>query len=462
MNTKIKKKRSIRLKALGYLIVFSITILFFLWLTQITFLSYFYEKYQTSNADKVASIISKTDVDSLVESTEALAYKYNVCVEINYEDGSKRKINDMMNGCELSHGPMIENFVNKLKQSNKSVDKLKIVGKDFEIRGILYQVKNKDYIVNIYSPIEDINTTSIILKNQLIYITILVMVIAIIVSYFLAKKITDPITKITKKAKELGDGNYEPMESESDIEEINELTNTLNEVGYELSKTDELRRDLMANVSHDLKTPLTMIKAYAEMVRDISYKDDKKREEHLNVIIDESDRLTILVNDILEMSKAEANADFLKLEEYDLVGQIKSIIAKYDIIKETENYNIILEAPKKVVVKADKEKINQVVYNLINNAINYTGDDKKVIVRVKEEKDGTLIEIVDSGKGIDKKDLKFIWNRYFKKEKNHKRNVVGSGIGLSIVKSILERHGFEYGVESKKNVGTKFYFTIKK
>ena len=113
-------------------------------------------------------------------------------------------------------------------------------------------------------------------------------------------------------------------------------------------------------------------------------------------------------------------------------------------------------------MNADKSKINQVVYNLINNAINYTGDDKVVKIKVTEEDNQYLVEIIDTGKGISNKDIKYIWNRYYKQEKNHKRNVVGSGVGLSIVKSILIRHNFEYGVKSKRNRGTTFYFKVKK
>ena len=113
-------------------------------------------------------------------------------------------------------------------------------------------------------------------------------------------------------------------------------------------------------------------------------------------------------------------------------------------------------------MKADKKRISQVIYNLINNAINYTGDDLKVTIRITENQKDCKIEITDTGKGIDEKDLPNIWNRYYKKEKNHKRNVVGTGLGLSIVKNILEQHNFKYGVNSIKNKGTTFYFQIKK
>lgn len=460
MNTK-NKKRSMNLKTLSYLIVFSVSILFLLWVFQYLFLNYFYERYQIKSVTQLATMLQKMDYEEIEKNIENLVYKNNVCMQIEYEDFVEN-YNTRMNGCELTNNTHMYFYKKKISASSSSLKAIKIIDKNFRNKGFLYGIKKEDYNIYIYSSLEEINSTSVILKNQLIYIMIAVMIIAIIISYFLSKKITEPIRNITKKAKELGNGNYNINIEESDITEVNDLANTLNEVGMELSKTDELRRDLMANVSHDLKTPLTMIKAYAEMVKDISYKDEKKRNEHLDIIIDEADRLTLLVNDILQMTKEEANADFLKIEKYDLTQEIKNIIKKYEIIKETEQYTFNLELPKKAMVHADKAKINQVVYNLINNAINFTGENKVVYIKMIEEKEDYLVEIIDTGKGISPKELKYIWNRYYKQEKNHKRNVVGSGVGLSIVKSILIRHQFDYGVTSKKNKGTTFYFRIHK
>ena len=281
-------------------------------------------------------------------------------------------------------------------------------------------------------------------------------------SILVSDMLNKPILKITSKAKEMAKGNYEPDEEIYNIKELDELRTTLNYAKSEIKNTDELRKDLMANVSHDLKTPLTMIKAYAEMARDINYNNKAKRNENLSIIIQEADRLNILVNDILNLSKLENNKEELTLEDYDLVEEVKSILNRYQIIKETENYKLILNAPEIAVVHADINKINQVLYNLINNAINYTGEDLTVKINIIENKNNYLVEVIDTGKGIDKKDIEQIWTKYYKNEKNHKRNVVGTGLGLSIVQNILVKHNFKYGVESVKNKGTKFYFYISK
>ena len=145
----------------------------------------------------------------------------------------------------------------------------------------------------------------------------------------------------------------------------------------------------------------------------------------------------------------QSNKDTLCLEKFNLSSDIKTIVNRYQIIKETEQYNIILDMPDEIMVKADKKKLNQVIYNLINNAINYTGKDKTVTVRVTKHKKYYLVEIIDTGKGIKENEIPYIWNKYYKNEKNHQRNVVSTGLGLSIVKEILELHGYEYGVKSE-------------
>ena len=141
---------------------------------------------------------------------------------------------------------------------------------------------------------------------------------------------------------------------------------------------------------------------------------------------------------------------------------IKDISEKFNIIKDLEKYKIKLKTPKKSLVYGDYNKISQVIYNLINNAINYTGEDLTVTIEVLEKKKTYLVNIKDSGKGITKEEQELIWDKYYKNEKNHKRNKIGTGIGLSRVKNILEKHNFTYGVESEINKGTTFYFEIDK
>lgn len=454
------KKDNIQNKTLKCLITFSIIILLIMWGSQILFLTLFYEKYQINNLNKVAYKLSKNIYD--VEEIESIAYKNNICIKY-ISDNKVYTFNELSNNCILNNSRSVNNIVNNFINNNTTKEIIKVNNPINNTKSILYNLKIQDdkYII-LNTNLEDVDSTTSVLKNQLIYITLIIIILSIIVSIILSKMLNKPIINITKEAKKLAKGNKELNIPESKIKEIDDLRDSLIYASKEINKTDELRRDLLANVSHDLKTPLTMIKAYAEMVRDLNKDNENKRNENLNIIIEETDRLTLLVNDILNLSKLEANKENLEIREFDLVDLIKKIIKKYNIIKETENYNFVLKLPEKALVKGDVNKISQVIYNLVNNAINYTGDDLTVTIEVIENKKTYTVNIIDSGKGIKKEELNIIWDKYYKNEKNHKRSKVGTGVGLSIVKNILDKHNFKYGVVSKNGKGTRFYFEITK
>ncbi len=439
--------------------LFVVFILLILWITQIVFLNFFYEKYTINTMNNIKSEIKEEPLENLDSKLETLAYENNICIE-QISNSEIKTYNSKIKGCQLGkNNPKIINFEVGMINGNTS-SRLELTNPNLNTKSLLYGMKKDNYFVFIYTTLEDLNSTTVILKSQLIYITLIVMIIGCFMSYFISKRITSPIIKMTKSAKKMGEGNYDVRFEKDGITEIDELADTLNYTTHELSKSLELRRDLMANVSHDLKTPLTMIKAYAEMVKDYTYKDKNKRNDNLDTIIKETDRLNILVNDILDLSKLQASKEDITLTEFDLVKEIKELIKRYQYLADSENYKIKYEGLKKAVINADKNKINQVMYNLVNNALNYTGKDKTVIISLIEEKSRLLFSVKDSGKGIDEEELKYIWDKYYKSEKNHQRSKIGTGIGLSIVKEILNYHDYEYGVKSIKGKGSTFYFYI--
>ena len=458
-----KKASSINFKTLVYLVIFSVTILLLLILSQNILLKFSYERYQENKMKTIINNIRDFNSSELLTDLESLAYDNSVCIQYSLNNGNKILYNTLMVGCGLNKdNSQVNKLMDEAINSDSDTSNIKLINSVSETKALLSGIRVDDGYVFVYSNLEDLNGANIVLKGQLIYITIIIIVIACFISYFLSIKITRPITNITKKAKEIGEGKYDIVFERSDVLEIDELANTLNHVEKDLSKIDELRRDLMANVSHDLKTPLTMIRAYAEMVRDISYKDKEKMDKDLNVIIEETERLNVLVNDILDLSKMQADADVLNIEEFDLCEVIHEVMKRYEILKSTEDYDFVLTLPEKAIVKADKSKIMQVIYNLVNNAINYTGNDKKVFINLIETKKEYLFEVKDTGKGIKKEEIPYIWNKYYKSDKKHQRNIVSTGIGLSIVKEILSKHKFDYGVKSVIKKGSTFYFKIKK
>lgn len=459
----ITSNSSIRVKTLFYLILFSVFILLLLWGTQLVLSNYLYEKYQINDMNKLAKEINRTDEEDLHEYLSDIVYNNSVCIEYVDRLGRSSLYNDALTGCLLGRSnKTLLKHKRELYSDGEDMEAIRLVNPEYDSSALLYGIEVEGGYVFLFTMLSNVNKNYNLVKEQLIYITIVVILLAVILSLILAKLFSEPIVKITEKSKLLANGNFNVEFEKDGIKEIDELADSLNYLKSEVSKTDQYRRDLMANVSHDLKTPLTMIKAYAEMVRDITYKDKKKREENLNVIIEETDRLNTLVGDILTLSKLQANSDVLNIETFDLKQEIDGILKRYEYLKETEGYELEVSMPDVIIVNADKKKINQVIYNLVNNAINYTGDDKKVKINIVEQKKDYMIEIIDSGKGIDEEELTHIWDKYYKKDKNHKRNIVGTGLGLSIVKEILENHDMAYGVRSIKNKGTTFYFVINK
>ena len=456
------KNKSLILKIFIYLSIFTCIILFLIWLFQIILLNRYYEYYKTNEITDTINLIKKqSNSDTLYETLEKVSYNTDFCIEIvKNKETTYSSIQDNK-GC-INTNSSTKVVKNKLDFINSGKDyfKLKIINPKFNNLTLLYGVKldNSNYVF-LNTSLEPLKSTLNILREQLLIVSVIVIILSIIIAYFISKSLSKPISELTTSAKKLSDGNYNTnFKVNTDIYEINELATTLDYAKNVLKKTDELRRDLLSNVSHDLKTPLTMIKAYAEMEKD--FPDWEKHDSNMDIIIEEVDRLTILVNDILNLSKLESNIEKLNLETFDITKLINTILNRFKIFELTKNYEFIFNTNEEILINADKQKMEQVIYNLVGNAINYTGSDNKVYINLIKEKKKIRIEIKDTGKGIKKEELDKVWDKYYKTEKNYKRNTVGTGIGLSIVKNIFILHGFKYGIISEEKKGSTFWFEI--
>lgn len=454
-----QKTKGLTFKIWIYLALFLTLIIAFIWIFQVALLNSFYEYRTNRLVEKMATLTSHYyNKEKDTSYYDKLAYNNNACIEIE-RDSELLYSSNMQRGCLITDNYLYKtDFLN----SNKNNMMYKLVNPVLDNKTLIYAIKlDEDTVAYINVSLEPTDPAISVIREELVFITIIIYLSSFILAYFISKRISTPILKINNMAKKMSKGDFDtPIVVNENIDEINELSDTLNQTRLELSKINETRRDLLLNVSHDLKTPLTMIQAYAEMARDLNKNDEEKRAENLNVIIDESMRLNELVNNILELSKSEANLDNLKIEEFNLTKEIRVILDRFSYLREKENYNFIFDVEKDYLIKADKTKIDQVIYNLLINAINYTGDDKKVIISIEEYKKYLRVKITDTGKGIKKEELDKIWDKYYTNEKNHKRNKIGTGLGLSIVKNILIKHKFKYGVTSKVNKGTTFYFDI--
>jgi signal transduction histidine kinase len=290
-------------------------------------------------------------------------------------------------------------------------------------------------------------------------LAVFVFILTFAISSAVAGWMVNPLAEMTKKAKSLALGDFTiDFQGNNYGTEMIELADSLNYARDELSKTDRMQKELIANVSHDFKTPLTMIKGYASMIIEISGDNPEKRNKHAKIIVEEADRLASLVNDVLDLSKISAGITQLENKTIDMSAYLEEILSRFDYLKDGQGYNFEKDIEEGLCTVADEVKIGQVLYNLIGNAVNYTGEDKTVYVRLKRDSASTFrFEVSDTGKGIAPEERDKIWQRYYRSGETHKRPVQGTGLGLSIVKTVLERHQFVFGVTSQVGVGSTFY-----
>lgn len=312
--------------------------------------------------------------------------------------------------------------------------------------------------LTFYALITPVSATVSTLRTQLYFITGIMFVFSVFLAGIISKWISKPIEDINQSARTLAKGKYDTRFSGKGFYEIVALSDTLNTAAIELGKVEGLRRELLANVSHDLRTPLALIYSYAEMMNDFP---DEITPEQTKIIMDETRRLTTLVNDILDMSKLECDMDGLNISHFNLTRNISETTKRVGKLLRTNGYEIIFNHDDDIYVNADETKIDRAFYNILINAVNHSGDNQVIEVTQEVIRDGVRISIVDNGEGIAKDDLPFIWDRYYKKSKMHKRAATGTGFGLSIVKRIIELHGGRYGVVSEIGKGSTFWFELK-
>lgn len=362
---------------------------------------------------------------------------------------AKNKINQFFNKISSPDTPPNEyHFSGKLdKESTKNM-----------IYADIIELNNHDEcFLIITSSITPLSNTVEIIKDQMAVVSVVFILLAVIISLFASRRIANPISKTNTLAKELAKKNYDVDFDATGYLEVEELNDTLNYAKTELATTERLQQELIANISHDLRTPLTMITGYGEVMRDLP---GENTPENIQIIIDEATRLSSLVNDLLDLSKLQSGASKAERQTYCLTDSIKDIFVRYAKLKEQDGYNITFESDCDVYVNADELKISQVIYNLVNNAINHAGEDKTVIVTQTVKNSKVLIEVTDHGEGIPADKLEYIWERYYKVDKEHKRGVIGTGLGLSIVKGILDAHKAHYGVRSTLGKGSTFWFEL--
>ncbi len=462
--------KSLKIRLWLYFILFTSLILVLIWLLQIVLLQSTYEGMKESEMKKLAAQIGEAIPGGEVAGRiNELSFKNSLLVYVFDADGAVLYTSEDQPGFGRPHRPGLKNAPQFIQQIEASTDKTYLQKSDtpeFKSMTLTLGAKietedNKTYYLYIASPLDPVNSTTSILQRQLFYVTIGTLLLGFGIAFFIARKLSRPISNISNTAKKLAVGNYAVHFEGGDYSEIDELAQTLNYTAQELNKVETLRRELVANVSHDLRTPLTMIKAYGEMIRDLSGDNPEKRSAHLQVIIDEADRLTALVSDLLDLSKIQAGNIELTLTECNLSVLVKGVIKSFQWLSEQQGYRFLQEIEADIIVEVDEVRMAQVIYNFIGNAVNYTGDDKQIHITLAKQDGQAYFAVTDTGKGIPREQKAWIWERYYKSSETHKRAVVGTGLGLSIVRDVLNRLNATYGVESEVGNGSTFWFRLK-
>ena len=472
--------KGIRFNTWLYFLGLSVSILALLGLLLMVFLKPYYRQ---NRIDALASLTEEIENSLLsrevtaedVEKTGRTLIGSNVCAVIFNESGRELYYADALGKvCMLDEPVSIgEETVTVIEEPRKVISLLKEhhslnITAESEVSDIEMLLSGKEIrssLVNYYlvinTPLEPVESYLSFIMTQYMYMGIIVIVIALVLAYLLAQRISSPIIRMKKEAVKLAEGDYDLHFRTDSFSEINDLATTLDDATGKLSKIDELRKDLVANVSHDIKTPLTMIKAYAEMIRDISGDDPVKREEHLEVILKEVDYLNKLVTDMAELSKLQSGNIELTKSNFDLKDNILEVVGLLKNFADEKKVHVETDLLP-VTVYADEIKISQVIYNFLSNAIKYSDEGGEVMIRMKDSEESVTVEVEDHGDGIAEDALPYIWDRYYKIDKSFKRNVNQTGLGLAIAKAILEAHRSDYGVRSKEKEGSVFYFILYK
>lgn len=473
---------SLQFKLWAYFFLFAICLMASLWLLQTIFLQPYYrnmkEKEIMRTAHAIGSDYSQTeelDSDAFKLAISNAAHKNDLLIFFQISGGNWYLTTPDLNTSSSSNRfpEIIENMesmqvVARMVTQSPSGTIPIIVKNNTMIYGMTLKSNYRDdAILCISTPLTPVESTINILASQLIIVTAASLILACVLSLWISRRVTRPIFAITKKASQLAVGEYGIAFDGGHYSEIQDLANTLTYTSAELAKADNLQKDLIANVSHDLRTPLTMVKSYAEMIRDISGGNEEKRNSHLQVIIDEADRLNLLVNDLLLLSKMQAGVETMQISEFDLKESVTSLLNTYTILEEQDGYRFSLLCEEDhLPIRGDENRLKQVVSNLLNNAVRYGEDGREITVSINPVSQSGIpqavrVSVSDKGPGIPSEELEHIWDRYYKVSKTGTRALSGgTGLGLSIVKEILVLHRARFGVDSKVGEGSTFWFEL--
>lgn len=453
-------------------VLFTAVIFGVLWILQTFFLQKFYNNMLINHTKSAVEEIENIEdpdrnykiIDNIAMENSLLVYITDKAGNIIYSaDEYKSNYSDNENpyhkGEKLNYQKSVyrslpdgySDFLKTLEKENG------VMEYQTETHYIYGKYLQNDMVLYVSTTLDAVGPAADIIRIQLLWVSALSVVTAVIIACFISGKFAKPISALSEQAKKLGSKNFSCEFEEGFCTEIDELENVLADTNKKLVQAKTYQQELLANVSHDLRTPLTMIRGYAESIRDFG-DDEKQRISDSDIIIRETDRLTELVNEILEYSELQANGERTNFTDVDFSSLVKKVIKQFEPLFQTQGGKIEGALTENLSVTGNFRQLERVVYNLLDNAIRHTGESKKITVILKKENENVLLSVRDYGNGIPQEEIPHIWERYYTYRQRNRQGVLG--LGLAIVKHIVNIHGGSCNVESKIGEGSVFFVKL--
>ena len=485
MRKKLLKNRSVRVKMTLMLIIIMTSVILLSVLINLTMLKTYYtvkekktikESYYQIQKVFQKDTVRKNDVDEIAKT-----YNYRVLIS----DGSGTIVYSSEGEKSLMYKSLwnilnenLDKISNQIKKQGYAVmtNTNKSMGTSINLMGYL----DGDYTVIISTPMESIQTSARLSGQFTMYVGLILIICGAVAMYLYSRQFTRPIEDMAKAANQMSHLDFDVKVPTGSDDELGRLGASINELSSKLEFTiselktannelqkdieqkvqiDEMRKEFLSHVSHELKTPLALIQGYAEGLKDGVTSDPESMDFYCDVIIDEASKMNNMVRNLLTLNQLEFGDEDITFERFDLTAVIRGVIQSMDIMAQQGNATVNFRRDEPVYVWADEFKVEQVIRNYMSNAFHHLNGEKIVEVKIYMEESRAKVTVFNTGSPIPEEDLNHIWDKFYKVDKAHTREYGGNGIGLSIVKAIMESFHQEYGVKNYEN-GVEFWFTL--
>lgn len=291
----------------------------------------------------------------------------------------------------------------------------------------------------------------------MLVICLVIMAFVVISGVYFIRSIVHPIRELRDGAKEISEGNFKINIRKKSDDEIGELCDAVNNMAKELEHTENMKNDFMSSVSHELRTPLTAIQGWTETLSTIKNTSSAEYKQGMNIIVNETQRLSVMVEELLDFSRINCGRFNMNFERIDLVAEVTDAVLMFEKRAQMEEKILEYDEPTDlIIVNGDRHRLRQVFVNIIDNALKYSTAESTVTVKIKTEDDNVVVKIIDNGKGISAKDIPYIKQKFYQAD----HTVKGSGIGLAVADEIMQQHGGTLDIQSEKDIGTVVTITV--